>query len=379
MTDPVTLLVNGLQFSGWKSITIQKAIEAVAHGFTLSLTDKWKIEDKPWEIHEGDSCTVKIGDDTAISGYIDDVEPEYTKDEHALMVTGRSKAGDLVDCSVEHESGYQNETIGWNFAKQPLENIVQAILYPFGLKVIKKCNTGDVFSGGGPSQAGFAFEPGEKAFEAIDRLCHMRGVLPISDEQGNVLLVQAGSEHVDCDILLGAQAAGSATAEYIRGNFSQKDRHSQYVVRGQRPATDTFFAADCAHIKASSKDPGVSRYRPLSIIADDIIYKKTAQLRADWEACVRVGRAGSITVGLTGWRMPNHELWPINKMVDVYAPPFQLNYDPLLICGVTFTRNIDAGTVTELTLRRQAAYAPESWVTNQKKIDPWAAVRAAVR
>jgi prophage tail gpP-like protein len=37
--NTVSLLVNGQSYSGWLSVAIQKTIEAIAHGFSISLTD----------------------------------------------------------------------------------------------------------------------------------------------------------------------------------------------------------------------------------------------------------------------------------------------------------------------------------------------------
>jgi prophage tail gpP-like protein len=320
--------------------------------FLFHLPTIWKINDKPWQIYAGDACALKIGADTVVSGYVDDVDVDFTKDDHTMTISGRSKAGQLVDCCIEGGE--------WSLNNQSLENIIQSILYPFGLKVIKKCSTGKLFHGD------FAFEPGEKAFEAIDRACKMKGVLPISDASGNILLVQAGSEYMDTDLVFGKNI------EYIGGSFSIKERYSQYTVRGQMRGSDDFNGASVAQIKGTSSDPNIKLYRPLSIIAEGTINNAGAAKRAAWEASVRLGRAGSVTVGVTGWRTAAGSLWDINKMVDVYAPPLQLNNDPLLICGATFTRSMQAGTVTALTLRKRLAYLPETWEANKFKKDTWA-------
>jgi prophage tail gpP-like protein len=363
--DNVTLYINGMSYSGWQTVSIQRSIDAIAMGFSISLTEKWTYSGIVRPIREGDSCILKIGNDKIIEGYIDDVDPTFTKDTHSIKVTGRSKAGDLIDCSVDGQK--------WEFNKQPLENIIQAILYSFGLKVTKRCDTGDVFSATDDPAEKFGIEQGETAFEAIDRACKMRGVLPISDASGNIELVRAGSDYCADDLVVGKNI------EYVNGHFSMKGRYSKYTVKGQSPGNDFFSGEKISRVAGTSTDPNVKRYRPLVIMAETIVNNKLATARADWEASVRAGKAGTITVGVTGWRMSNGELWPINKMVDVDIPQLQINNAPLLISSTNFNLDKESGKVAELTLCRQDAYNPEYWKQKKSKPDEWADVKKAAR
>jgi prophage tail gpP-like protein len=355
-TDTVILLVNGQSYSGWKKISITQSIEAIASGFDLQVTDKWGILGTVRPIKEGDACQLKSGRDLILSGYIDEVSPVYTKDDHSISISGRSRAGDLVDCTIEGGK--------WEFQNHSLEAIVACIARPFGLTVSKKCDTGE------PFDSKFAFEPGEKAFEAIDRACKMRGVLPISDAAGNILLVQTGDTYADTDLVFGKNI------ESVRGRFSAKDRYSCYTVKGQRTGTNDFFGKEAAHIKGSATDPNVTRYRPLTIIAEGQVDSRKATVRAEWEASVRAGRSGTVAVVVTGWRQNSGELWKTNTLVEVYIPPLQLEYDPLLITDLTFSLS-ESGSETEITLRKPAAYKPAYWKTKKDKKDEWTDVRKA--
>ncbi|MCW0135736.1 hypothetical protein OIU92_00220 [Escherichia coli] len=59
----------------------------------------------PRVIREGQPCTVRLGADTVLTGYIDDFIPSYDAENVEIRVMGRDKTGDLVDCSVVHSSG----------------------------------------------------------------------------------------------------------------------------------------------------------------------------------------------------------------------------------------------------------------------------------
>ncbi len=358
--DEVTLLVNNAVYAGWVSVTIQSSIEAIAAGFQLSLTDRWSPYSKPWPVMAGDACILKIGPDKVIDGFINEYVPSFSKTEHSIMASGRSKAGDLVDCSVRDAR--------WEFRGQRIETIIASIISPFGLKVITKCDTGKVFD----KETKDALQPGEKCFDVIDQLCKMRGVLPISDASGNIVLVRAGNEYVDTDLVFGKNI------EYCRGNFSDNNRYSSYTVLGQHSGSNEFFGEAANQIEGKATDSNVKRYRPITILAERMVTRPLALRRAAWEAAVRAGKSGMIVVGVTGWRTAGGSLWTINKMVDVYIPALQLENEPLLIQSVTLSKS-KAGTFTELSLCRPDAYLPEPWEAKAtKKDDFWSDVKQEI-
>ncbi|WP_426812579.1 phage baseplate assembly protein [Klebsiella sp. WOUb02] len=53
----------------------------------------------------GQSCTVSIGSDRVMTGYIDDFIPSYDAENVSLRVMGRDKTGELVDGFVVDKSG----------------------------------------------------------------------------------------------------------------------------------------------------------------------------------------------------------------------------------------------------------------------------------
>ena len=135
----------------------------------------------PRVIRPGDACRVQLDGDAVIQGWVDVVTVDYDARGHTLSVRGRDTTGDLVDCSAATEPGE------WKDAR--LEEIAAALCAPFdiGVTVADDVDTGEPF-------ARFRIEEGESVFEAIDRACRFRAVLPRSDGEGGLILTTPSRE-----------------------------------------------------------------------------------------------------------------------------------------------------------------------------------------
>ena len=112
MSNPVvSLKINGREFSGWKKISISRGLEQLAATFELTVTERWSGQAKVIPIKEGDACTLLINGSPLIVGYVDDADPFYTDKEHGMVVSGRDKTGDLIDCSAP-STQFSGRTLG---------------------------------------------------------------------------------------------------------------------------------------------------------------------------------------------------------------------------------------------------------------------------
>lgn len=166
--ESVILTVDGKLWEGWTEMSVSRSLKAIAGEFDLSVTTRWSAA-APRVIREGQPCTVRLGADTVLTGYIDNFIPSYDADNVEIRVMGRDKTGDLVDCSVVHSSGK------WKGVR--LEQVAADVCRPFGITVITETPTGEAF-------ASVVLEQGETGFELLDRLAKQRGVLLTSDGAG---------------------------------------------------------------------------------------------------------------------------------------------------------------------------------------------------
>src|SRR3546814_336625 len=205
-----------------------------------------------------------------ISDWSSDVcSSDLSVDNHAIRVTGRDRAADLVDCAAVHKPG------SWSGRK--LEQIATELVKPFGLKVTARASTGAAFKS-------FALQQGECVWEAIGRLCKFRGVLVQATADGNVEIITPGKRKASFKLAQGDNVlAGEATHDV-------RDRFSRYILKGQSAGDDEANGTTTSQARADSADAAVKRYRPLMIIADEQADTATLKKRAAWEATVRAGR-----------------------------------------------------------------------------------------
>lgn len=124
---------------------------------------------------------------------------------------------------------------------------------------------------------------------------------------------------------------------------------------GQQPGNDFIGAEEAAHALGSAADPGVTRHRPLTLLAEQAADAGEATARAQWEASVRAARARRATVTVQGWReRPGGLLWAPNRVVRLADDWLAVDED-MLIVAVTYTFD-EQGSRTQLTLAPPGAF-----------------------
>ena len=333
MFDDVTLTIGKAAYGGWESVDINRSIETISGSCSLSVSERWPGQQVVAQVRPGASCKVTLGGDTVITGYVDEVLPEYDKSSHEVRITIRDAMGDLVDCSAKYIAGqrFNADVVG----------LITTICQPFGIKV-----RSDI-TGLKPIPE-FVIHPGQTAFEAIQQLCSYAALLPISDGKGTLVLTRGG--------MGGAQAALGLGKNILKagGHYSSKDRYSTYTVLGQANGSGDIDPDTAIGGKGVATDAGVTRYRPLVIIADFMAVGDGAyQQRALWEATVRAGRAYSASLTVTDWRDDAGAIWQPNALVRL-DDDFLALHDTLLISGVRYSRSLSGSTTTLSVTRRQA-------------------------
>lgn len=359
MAEPITLRVDGQIYGGWQKVRITRSLRDIAGDFELSLTRKWnnasEIVIKPLS-----ACTVHIGNDLVLTGYVDDFIPSYDAHEVSWVVSGRSKTSDLVDCSAIFKAG------SWSNVK--LEQVARDIGAPFGIEVVVECGLGDAFPR-------VTIEQGESCFELLDRLAKQRGILLTTNEQGQLVLTQASNTPMGASLILGENILAA------RGNFSMRDRASEWIVKGSSYAGgatwDNASPSTIGGQKAIIKDPDVTRYRPRIIIAEDVTTVAGASKRGQWQKQRSIGEGTQTEITVAGWRIQGIEgdqgpLWRINRMCPVKDEIQGLD-ESWLIVSVTLMESDKNGREAILNLTpREAMLIPAEVVKKQtKEVTTW--------
>lgn len=331
----LTLKFDGYEHRGWTEVKVDSAMEAIASSFELKLTESWNLKKgglKARNIETDMPCEITIDGEQVMNGYVDEAPFKYDDKSHTLSVKGRSKAGDLVDCSREGDS----------FSNQTLLQLAIGQCKPFGISVTSNITDDKPFKL-------IKREDGQTIFEFLEEAARIRAALLVSDPLGNLIITRASDERIETPLILGENIkAGS-------GNESRRDRFTEYTVQSQTTSNDLQTAGSVAFIngKAVEKPWRNKRYRPTVMDAEGMADLEDCKRRAEWQRNVAFGRGQRRTYTVVGWRHADG-LWLPNRLVSVddqWAPTMP---EPLIV----HTRFIldKNGQRTDLTLMPKAAF-----------------------
>lgn len=336
--ETVTLKVAGQEYTGWTSVSIRRSIETLASSFDVSIVDfKGAVPD----IIPGDPVEVYAGKDRLVSGYVDEVNPEVTGEDHSISIAGRSKVADLVDCSAGNKPGK------WAGAVK-LSRIIKDLVEPFGVGLSIVAEQAEA------TEKDFTLTLGESPLDAIKRLCAGKAILPIDTTAGNLHITNTGSLR-SVDALVYRKNVMQASAK-----ISDVERFYKYLVRAEAGSEGAGWqAGPVAMVEGSALDGDIRRQSRIKIFKDDDgATAKIVKTRAAWEAQTRRGKGVELTVQIFGWRQSDGTLWRENLVVPIDIPPVRISGVDMLVSEVLYTQN-KSGTILKMTLNRADTYAPE--------------------
>ena len=335
----LSLTIGSTTWGGWTSIRVEVSIEECPNRFDIALTEVTPEATAALVAKPGDACTVKIGGDAVITGYVDDYEPSFEAKSHAVRITGRGKCQDLVDCSAEWPGG--------QIGAATAVDIATKLAKPYGITVKA---SGDP----GPVIPQFNLSLGETAWEIISRCCRFAALLCFEDFEGNLVLAPAGTDSHASGFQQGVNVQAGRAPQSMAQRYSEYDAY--------RLALGGTFddLGDGGNLMGNAKDPGVPRHRLKYIIAEagavgaDITLK-----RAQWEAARRSGRGQAAVVTADSWRDSGGKLWTPNRQARFQLPALKLPDAQLLIGKVAFKLDPQAGKTAEISAMPRTAYLPE--------------------
>lgn len=338
------IAVGGRPLTHWITCEIERGLDTFAHRFSLRYVARRntvsqaieaataRVRREPYTDTREDSADVALGSHVAIywagelllTGNVDSLNQHITGDEQTWSAEGRSLTGDLVDCSATHKTGT------WS-AKSALQ-IARDLCEPFGLEVISKEHDAETFSR-------FAIEEGESVFDALDRLCKVRGLLPITRPTGGVELLRISADQKSVEL----QTANYRSVDRsLEQNISQ--RYSHYLLHG----TDV-------DERANVTDSAVKRYRPLVVVGDSRATAAQARTRATWERAVRAGRSERIRYQIPSAVSDTGLTFAPGLLVQILDFEFR-TYGSLVIAR-SVLRVSDREVMSEIELCRPESYS----------------------
>lgn len=291
--DELALHLDGHRHYGWQTVSITRSMERAPFDFELTLTNRWR-ESQHRRIRAGMACKVWLDDDLVIDGFTDEIQPEYDAENQSLIVAGRSRLADLVDCS----------TAAKTYTEQTLDAIARDVCKPFGIEVVVNADVGAAFKK-------LTKDEGQSPWEFLEYASRMRAVRLMGDAQGRLVITGPGQRLAETPLILGENVRRAS------GNFSFRNRYSDYLVYAT--SGEVFgSAADTSHPQARSRDTQVRRYRPMTIVSDADAQSADCKTQADWHRNTAYGRSQTVVYTVRGWReKPGGPIWMPNTRVKV--------------------------------------------------------------
>jgi len=336
--DRVNLLIAGKVHSAWSRYAVASDLLVPASGWQVSLG--LPDGEFPPAVHAGAGVEVRVGSDTVMTGFIDDIDHAVSGRAHTLTIAGRDAAALLVDCSAPV----------FVAREVTLADIVKTVVQPLGISRIRI--DADIKT----VHEKVAIEPGDTAWDALVKACEANGVWPWCAPDGTLIV---GSPDYDAppvaSLILRRDGQGN-NVKSLRLRQSMARRYSDICVLGQ---THGSVLATGEHaLKSEVRDVDVPLYRPKILIAGDAVDVSAVSRQA--HKCLADGRLDGLTITaqVRGHRTGDGVLWTPGQRIHVVSEPHGIDAVYFLMAR-TFTGGRGAPSETTLTLREDAVWLPE--------------------
>lgn len=359
--DTVTLQVNQKEMTGWEAVRISRSLDRMPSDFDVAMSDRTPTNPAVLAIEAGMSCTVKIGKDIIMQGWIDRVAPSFSPRGHTIRIMGRSLCADLVDCSVTPDI-----LTGGQIMTSSLLDLATKLATPFKIPVAVTSGVGVALAAPGGVPLQFNAILTETPWEVMERVARFLGVLIYDMPDGSLMIANVGSA---------THASGFAQGQNVQDggvSYAMDARYSQYLpclmgtnLFGQQGVGGMTFPV--------VRDDGVTRFRPLVVVSEQFQYgQPQAEVRAKWEMARRFGRSQAVHLTCDSWRDKDGVLWAPNAFAPVNLPALKLTTPPKpwVIGSVSFTKDADRGTVADIVMMPREAFQPEPSILQPFLYDP---------
>lgn len=336
----IEILVDGVSYSGWQSVSFQRSLMALSGAFQIALSDDQT--GKNWKLVTQKSCVISIDGVKVMTGFIDAVSFEVSTDTHSVSLRGRDKTADLVDSAVVADK--RGTSFTGTMKNSSIHSIAKTLVAPFDINVKMVGDAGEKFKR-------FAIQRGETVFEALDRAAKQRGFIFVTDEGGNLLITSSGGKKAFDTLKYGVNVQ-AASGSY---DFTNRFRHYRVETQAASEGKVALWGGS-SNVNSAYEDKEVLRTGRTAIIsAEADSTSKSCKQRASFEALYRAASSQSFDITVVGWLQSNGDLWKNNQTVNVDIPPLYLK-DELLITGVVYELSPEEGSKTTLTLMRKDAF-----------------------
>jgi len=345
MNNIISILVNGIKYTGWTANTIFKSLETLSNSFNISLTPKFKsdgfIDNIPIDVN--DEIQVLIDNELVINGFIDSRKTSYSHNKHSINITGRSRICDLVDSDLV---GNLNLNKGYR-----VSTLIQKILNNLGLTNIKIffVNVSDDIY-----DEDFNCGRGENAWKVLNDYLQKKSIYAMTDGNSDILLYRGSFGNTNKSLF---HTKNKPELNNILSGVENKnniDRFYSIKVISQLEAN--ISSDNFENQTGTAFDKNIRTTRKREILSRNSLTSKECLDLAKFETNIRKAKGFSYDYTIYGYRQSeNGLLWSTNYLIGVKDDYFFID-DYFLIESVEFTKDLNGGSITNLTLVDKNSY-----------------------
>lgn len=343
------LEVNGVQYTNFTAASCELRLDSLSSTFRF---DAVAPNGQALPFKGGEACKVIVDGVTVLTGFIEVVSVDYNGSDHTISVSGRDKTADLIDSTIDDIDDIRGDGL-------TLKALIGKVIEQLGLdiQVIDEVEPEPYNA----AEDIAAPEPGDNAFQFIEKYAKKRQVLLTSNGDGNIVIATNSGQTAEGAVqhIIGAEDNNVIASSF---SYDTTGRYNAYkIASGLNPvalnlAGDTDLAS-LVNQGGGVFDADIRVGRQLIIISEAPFSDGPCEDRAKWEADIRRARGLVYSATVPSFRVDGNQgdLWQINRIYQI-VDDFVGKIEPMLCNSVTFTFDVDNGRNTNLGFVGQKAY-----------------------
>ncbi|AQS88275.1 bacteriophage tail protein [Neoasaia chiangmaiensis NBRC 101099] len=346
-SEVASIKVGGQIISGWTSVVIRCGVDIMPWTADFGMTSYQPADGTTVDITSGADCAVYIGTTLVLTGYVVTVVEDLDGDNHTLQISVASKSIDLVDCAAEFSTYQMNGTNALAIAQR--------------VSAFAGINVASINGAGNIDVQQFSIILTETAYEVIERLSRLAGVLFYDQPDGSIALSGVGSSRSASGFQIGRNVERFTRVDSQAGRYSDVTAILATTIMLFTKPGDQGYVDQMKALTAGpvAKDPGVTRPRHMLIpveLGDPGLSLPITTKRVQWEVARRYGRSQPVNVTCDSWRDTEGKLWQPNMVAPVTT---RSGRSVDLVIGELTFRQDDNGTHADAVLMPKEAFLPE--------------------
>ena len=336
----IYLEVEGIKYEGFTDIAVNSALENFSSSFSFSTTVKetsfGRIQN---DLKLGQQARVFIDEILIITGYIEDLDIQYSADSHSITVSGRDIGGDLIDSSIRQKS----------YKQRDFEKLINLVLADNGYSIEVINNVGTLTLE--PTET-IKTEQNDSVFDFLDRYAKKLQVLLKINANGDLEIIREDDEVVKNYLINDFTQNGNILSASL--NLTTINRFNVIEVYSQdnnRTHTKTSISQ-----KGTATDSQIRTTRRKIITMDTASQSKSLKALAEWNVNLRRAKGSRYSCKVLGFYSGN-TIWQPNKLVNIVDLTAQIQGN-FLIQGVNFSQSLQ-GSFTTLDIVERGAFSTE--------------------